>query len=360
MIFIKTIVYIKNILNLTKAKFIKLLEDESLRGILIRIALFLFIVTASFKLLFSFSTYQSFGSSNEILGLLIKVISVIVAVIVSYLFAKLFSERKERIGRKQEIDILAKKVFRLQRLSYRIRFSHEFWQIRTDYNPKNIIDYNYKKLTLESYRYNDKRPYEEQLKISSEIGSLAGQAYLGLKGLENEEHSFVFIQDFNLKTFSLDELHKFKECAHFFGTFLYKNNSGDACFNRMQTIDKDYIDDLYFKIMDRKINRKQFGTDITDLYSFFSETFLDNLYYLTDLNEARMSKLFYWALQNVVVSLLLLTMSLFLLIIDLNPVTEYVFTLLAVSIFVGNTVDLVTIIYNAVKTELKIDKVYKI
>ena len=105
---------------------------------LLRLLLILIIATLLFKGLVLYSSSSKLDSEN-VLSLLVRIISVISAIVISYLFSKLFAERKERVNRKYEIDEISKKIILLQKISFTIRSCHEFWRISDSVNPKSVI-----------------------------------------------------------------------------------------------------------------------------------------------------------------------------------------------------------------------------
>ena len=79
---------------------------------------------------------------------LITTISVLIAIIITYLFSKLFSEKSIRIDRKKDIDDLAKRLTYLRRIAFHLIGMHEFWKFNGFY-PKSVIDTKYPDLTWE-------------------------------------------------------------------------------------------------------------------------------------------------------------------------------------------------------------------
>ena len=63
---------------------------------------------------------------------------------------------------------------------------------------------------------------------------------------------------------------------------------------------------------------------------------------------------------NMLVFILLLIISLFTYIIDINIFTGFIVTTLIVSFFISNTVDLVIITVNSIINELDVQEIYQI
>ncbi|MFP8894723.1 hypothetical protein [Chryseobacterium sp. EZn1] len=208
-------------------KIIDYLENNYFRMIILQIC---FIVTC--LILFSYSKAENFNK-KEILSLLISAGCIIIAIMVTYLFSKLFAEKTIRVERKKEIDEYAIKITQLRNIAFRILDMHEFWKLRT-VNIKSAVDYHYPNLTYEEYRGYDipgirKFTYDEHTEMNDKIHGVSGQSYLALKGLTNGENEFLFYAEVNPQNYSLEDIERYTEYCNSFWYFL--DNSDDTIVN---------------------------------------------------------------------------------------------------------------------------------
>lgn len=324
---------------------------------LIRLAVFLLVILFSFEFFTQNSSSHHFDV-KELLNLLISTISIIIAIIITYLFSKLFSEKAERIQRKTEIDIFSHKITSLRRMAYQISRFSEFWKFN-DNNIKSKMDHKYKYLVYEDIR-NDKYTYEELTPVIDDVGETAIQAYLALKGLQNEENAFGFFQTFNPKNYTLDEISRFKNYANSFWYLLDRSDSEIVNFDKENRYSLDHIDELYFEITSKKIDQLNYNKEIKELFGHFDTDIFHRHFYLSKLNTTTLPKVYISSLLNMFIFISLVIASLIIFIADFGSLTKYLSTLLIVSIFIANTIDLTIITVSALKSELNIEAFYRI
>jgi hypothetical protein len=304
-------------------------------------------------------------NKKEVLSILISVIAIIIAIIVTYLFSKLFAEKSIRIERKKEIDELSLKITSLRRIAHHIRTRHEFWLFK-DVNIKSIIDKKYPNLLYEQYRGNEvpgirKLTYEELSEIEENIHGADGQAYLALKGLEDNANRFSFYSEVNPQNYTLNDVARYKQYAGSFWYLLDKSDDSIVNFNGIHKYWLDNISELYFKIRGKQIDEKNYKSQIKDLFTEFDSIYFDKHYYLNSLNSDIFPTPFKSSFGNMLVFVILLIASLFAYIINLDHRNcEVVITVFLVSAFIANTVDLVLLTFKSIKNELEINEVFKL
>ena len=323
----------------------------------LRILIFLLINLICIKIFYQNSSYINFDK-KEVLSLLISVISIIIAIIITYIFSKLFAEKAERIQRKSEIDELSHKITTFRKIAFHIRGFYDFWKFGKN-NIKSKMDRKYKTLVYEDIR-NDRFTYDELTPIIDDVGEMAIQAYLGLKGLENNERTIHFFQSFDPKNYTLDEIARFEEYTGIFWSLLDRSSDKIVNLNKENEYSLNQIDELFFKITGRQIDKRNYNKEIKELFSYFQSEIFQKHYYLNKLNSVRIPKLFLSSLFNILVFICLLIASLMLFISNFNILIEYSSTIFIVSVFIANTVDLIILTFSALKTELKIDEFYRI
>lgn len=329
----------------------------------LRIVIYAIVTLTCFWIFNQYTNIDKF-EKKEILSTLISVISIIIAIIVTYLFSKLFAEKSIRIERKKEIDILSTKITYLRRIAFHLRSLHEFWKFN-DINVKSIIDHKYKDLTYEEYRGYDlpgqrKFTYEESTKISEKIYGTDGQAYLALKGLEDGENSFSFYSEFNPKNYSLDDIARYKEYAGSFWYFLDRSSDDIVNFKGCSSYWLNNIDELFYKITGKQIDTDNYKKELKDLLTEYDSVIFEKHYFLNSLNSVKLPKFYVKGLTNMTVFLILLIISVFAFVLDFCNLTEFALTIILLSLFIANTIDLILITFQSIKSELKVDEIYQI
>lgn len=326
-----------------------------------RSLLYELMIFISFVIFFHFTDYKMFNKSNA-LSMMISITSIIVAIIITFIFSKLFSEKTIKVERKREIDELAIKITYLRRIAFHIRGMHKFWIIGKS-NAKSVIDSKYKELLYEEYRGYDgykKYDYNEKQKINEEIHGSIGQSYLALKGLEDGGNRYSFYDEVNPQNYTLDDIQKYNDYVSSFGYFIDSSDSSKVNFNNVSSYEMNFIDELYLKITGKPINKMNYNCEIKELFSSFEAVIFKKHYYLTSLNSDNYPGVFKKSFNNMFVFIILLIISLIVYIIDLDLILSFVFSISLLSIFIANTVDLVFITRQSIKSELTVNEIFKI
>ena len=268
------------------------------------------------------------------------------------------------VERKKEIDEFSKKITYLRRLAFHIAGLHDFWKYK-DVNIKSIIDHKYEELTYEEYRGYEieghrKLTYDERDKIDEDIYSTDGQAYLALKGLQDTHNTYEMYTEFNPQNYSLDDIVRYKEYAGSFWYFLDKSDPLVYDFDRVNKYSMNFINELYFKIMNKPIDTENLRKDIKDMFTYFDQEVFEKHAYLTSLNSNGFSSIFKNSFLNMFIFIVLLLLSIFIYVVDGSKKFNYISTLLILSVFISNTIDLTLITYQSIKQELNIKDIFSI
>jgi len=328
-----------------------------------RILLYEISFSITFLILISYTPISTF-EKKESLSTIISVVSIILAIIITYLFSKLFAEKSIRIERKKEIDEFAKKITYLRRIAFHIRGMHDFWK-HNNHNLKSIIDNRYSGLLYEEYRSYEIPgirifTYEESTKISDEIFGTDGQAYLALKALEDNENSFAFFSEFNPQNYSLDDISRYKEYAGSFWYFLDRSDRETYNFSRVNRYHLNFVDELYFKITGNQINQEDYRQNMKDLFSLFDSDIFEKHSFLNNLNSDIFPRIFRVSFLNMLVFLILLIFSVIFYTITTSSIFDYLSTLFLLSLFISNTFDLILITFQSIKSELDVNDIFTI
>tara|TARA_R110000868_G_scaffold72437_4_gene211150 strand:- start:3997 stop:5073 length:1077 start_codon:yes stop_codon:yes gene_type:complete len=327
---------------------------------LCRLLIFLVVLFASFNIFLKNTNGLNFNK-KDILGILISIISIIVAIIVTYLFSKLFAEKTIKVERKKEIDIISLKITRLRKIAFHIRNMHNFWIFRN--NVKSAVDGKYPHLTYEEYRSSvlqgKKLSYEEWVKIDKDIYGTSGQAYLAIKGLVDGESDYSMFGKFTPKNYSLNDVERYKEYGGSFWSLLDRSDDSIVNFNGVANYWFEKVEILFFEIQGIQINSSDRKMEIKRLFEDFESKYFPKHYYLNSLNQKYFSA-FFNSLFNLLVFVVILLLCLFLFIIELTYNLEYIYSLILVSAFIANTVDLIILLITSIYSEQKIEEIFTI
>lgn len=329
----------------------------------LRIIIFEIIFIFSCIILFNNTSESSFNK-KEVLSLLISIISILFAILVTYIYSKLFTEKTIRIERKKEIDEHSLKITSLRNIAFHILGLHEFWKFQ-DANIKSAVDYHYPDLKYEEFRGYDlpglrQFTHDEWKEINDKIYSTSGQAYLALKGLTDGENDFSFYHVVNPKNYSLDNVQSFIEYCNSFWYLLENSDDKIVNFNKVHSYWLEPIYESYFRITGKKIKKENLKDEIKNLMVLFTTEIFEKHYYLTKLNSDFFPKIFRQNLFNLLIFLIILILSLFVFVIDFSIFYNYFLTLILVSLFVSNTIDLFVLTIKSIRTELEITEIFKI
>lgn len=327
---------------------------------LCRLLIFLFFLLSSFDLFLKNTNDFSFNK-KDILGILISVISIIVAIIVTYLFSKLFAEKAIKVERKKEIDRMSLKITQLRKIAFHIRNMHNFWKFRS--NVKSAVDNKHASLTYEEYRsstINGKKiRYEDWVKIDKEIYGTSGQAYLAIKGLVDGASDYSMFGEFTPRNYSLNDIERYKEYAGSFWYLLDRSDNNIVNFDRVSDYWFEKVEHLFFQIQGTQLNPEDRKMEIKRLFEDFESKYFPKHYYLNTLNQKYFSA-FINSLFNLLIFVVILLFSLFLYVIEQTSNQDYIFSLLLVSAFIANTIDLIILLVTSIYSEQKIEEIFSI
>ena len=295
---------------------------------------------------------------EKILSLLISTIGITVAIIISFLFSKLYSEKNERIERKRRIDFLSKKITALRKIVHFIRRSHEFWN-HFNKNIKHFLDSKYKDLTLYDY---DRMGYDLHRSFHEEVdfGELAAQAYLGLKEIEGKVRStIVFLDRLYRKNYTLEELAIFKDSCERMWSFM---DHHPGVFREISTLSiletkpiKENLKIIYPDFSEEDFNNKK----LKQLFDDFADGHIREQYYLTQRNSVSFGKSFNSLLFDLVVFVLLIICGILILSVDLTADLKLIITNIIVALFSAIVIDLLANVIMSIRKELTVMDFYE-
>lgn len=156
---------------------------------------------------------------------LISSLGIIIAVVTTFIFTKIFNERTERIRRKRLIDEFSLKVNAIRILAFQLCSRSEFWQNQSTYNLRTL----YPDLNLFDLL---RLKYDDYQKILDESGlsELTLQGYLGATWLKGDDgFPMEILQPTFRKNYSIEELIGYLEACNAITAYLYEYH-GDIEF----------------------------------------------------------------------------------------------------------------------------------
>jgi len=240
-------------------------------------------------------SYVTINKTNELLMAIASATAIMVAIIVSYLFAKLFAEKEKRIQRKTLIDEYSQKITAFRRIAHFIYSDVKFWNHFSNVKS-NCEKANYKDLTMEDY---DKNYEKEDETYKNELGSdTVVQAYLAIRDLQSSERSsFEFYRSFKLRNYTINELILYKDACNRFSYFLREKKNDVLNFWNINELKQNYL-----FITQKNIEVDNLIEPIREIFGDFEAKLLHECYYLTKLNETKLPNEFI----NIIVNLTIL------------------------------------------------------
>ena len=284
---------------------------------------------------------------NNILNLLISTISITIAILVTFFFSKLFAEKQERIQRKVRIDEYSEKLTAFRRIAFHLRSNDKIWNVVP--KMKSTLDNKYKYLTLEDFM-------QKYVDLTDELGAEAApMAYLGLRGLENNESTFDFYKLFKIQNYSLKEIISFKDYSNKVWYF-FENNKEVLSFTETSTLHLNPIKENYFIITKRQTNNDLLSKDLIELFDAFSEKFFHEYSYLTYLNTRKLPQHFTWISINFVLYVVMIIASIIIYTLDFSIASKSNLVIIILSVFISSTIDLTIGLFLSLRRELDINE----
>ena len=280
----------------------------------------------------------------NLINLIATVTSLTVAVIITFVFSKLFSEREDRIQRKVTIDEYSLKVNALRKIAFYLRQEPAIWEVLLPVaGHKAILE----KYTLAKWKIKIHPDLHEY-----ELGALA---YLSLKEMEINEGNYGYFQ---LRNYTENEIVKFIECSgNVWRAFL--NHNGEFTINKgsiwIRRINTEY------QIAAGVIVSDSISiASILDLFSVDQNSLMNKLRHLIVLNNKPLSRYFYWMFFNFIIYSIILILSLALFIAPFCNSFKLSLLVFLIQLFILNTIDLIFGLIFTIKKEVKVTEIYKI
>lgn len=296
----------------------------------------------------------------DILPILLSTTGITIAIIISFIFTKLFTEKNERIERKRLIDLESKKVTAFRKICHFFKGSFEFWT--TFGNLKNKLDKKYINLSLKSYDSSE-IDYETYSAFCEEVnyGELGGQAYVGLRLIEGKEYSDINYLDSQLrKNYTLKEIADINDASGRIWSFFdhYKRKMveiGTVSELQLNQIKKNILIIYPEYNIDNLDNVK-----LQNTFSDFQESTTRKLYYLTQKNSASFGKQFNLLLTNLSLFVIMIIVGVMILSLNYKESVKIFHLQIYISFFILLVIDLLVNVVQSIRNELIIEEFYEL
>ena len=297
---------------------------------------------------------------NYIITTILTTTGVTVAIIITFLFSKIFSERNERVERKRQIDIESKKITALRKICYFLKSAHDFWVPFG--NLKDKLDKKYSNLKLKSYDA-ETLSFDNYQAFLDEVnyGELGGQAYTGIREIAGNEISGLVYYDSQLrKNYSLDEISFIQDASSRIWSFFdtYKADMVDITKisqNHRKQIEKN-IKLIHPEYEPAEINNEK----LQSLFDEVNEAITRKMYMLTQKNNKFLGRRMNLLLLDLILFVLIILSGVFILSLNYVDFKKIFDIQVWISIFIISVIDLIINVIYAIRKELVIDDFYEL
>jgi hypothetical protein len=293
---------------------------------------------------------------KEILNIIISTSAILGAILITYLFGKLFSDKTKYIEIKKIVDHYAVHINSFRNLIFRLTNIPQLWEIDNKKNIITVIKQDYPNLTL--YQYREELGYEEFQIIEKNINYTQGQAYLAMKYILDDDESFMDYDDNNFRNYSLEDIASYSESLQFIWSYLDRSAESKFIASKIPDTWFERLDEYYFKIKNERLLKQTFKQQIKDLMDFMKETIFKKHYYYNSLLPNGLPHNYKSLFTNIFILSVVIIASIIMFMIEIE--VEYQLTLLVVSTFIYNLIDTVISTFLTMKNELKIEERYTI
>lgn len=317
------------------------------------------IVLSAVTCLFYLLTFpiNSLETKKQIINSLISATSITFAIIISFLFGKLFAERSVRVVRKSEIDKMSVSITKMIRLSQLLWKHSGMWKA---FPRVTLIDKHEPELTVFIFRgeMGERRlSYDERSRLCESYGGeLAIQTYLSFKGLVGKD-IFAIVNPIEVKNYSDSELMKYFEYCSHISYFFMEYNESIKIFNNSSYF-QDNIKEAYFLVTGKQLETQNINQQLSEFYGDFAASDIVKMRYLTRTNNKQMPNYFRTILRQAIY----LAILLFLLLLQYTILERWShsYVLMICGIFIGVTARVITSIVYSVRKEITITDFYSL
>jgi hypothetical protein len=281
---------------------------------------------------------------SSILQITLSISGILIAIITTFIFSKILTERNERINLKYRIDEFSIKINSLRKISKILTSSSNFWIN----NCRNIFhEYpNIDLFTLREFNYDQ---HTDFINITH-TSDLTSQAFLGLHIIQGDDIDQLSLHYTYRKNYQIEELYKYQDCCSqmFAYTEEYHNR---VSFEEWATT--DILNEFRkFEYPVAVVTGKSIGS----LFDDFNTKYIPNLIKLTSKSRESIGQIYNWIFVDMVFALLILSISIIGLTFCTLPNDVVIAIVLSIILVMF---DIVLNTFQSLKTEIQIKEFYK-
>jgi Co/Zn/Cd efflux system component len=304
---------------------------------------------------------------NSLINMLITTIGIVVAIIITFLFAKMYSDRTEKIERKRQIDRLTKKITALRKFFYHILNASDFWKLNETTNVKNIIEKDYPNYSWKDFNklnYTEKQSLRNKLNFDLTIF----ETYIAIRDLiEGKLNDNVF-NDLYKTNYSLIELDKLNNL--FSRIYVYfEGFDGSSSVPDIASIHYPFKNNMLTNLKSAGINLKSesaiTNSEILNILNYYPERIIVEAYPLIKKNMRKLSLTFKCLLGDLIILVFVLISCVLYSSVKIDTINKFQECLnislisFFVSIFLLIVFDILINVFVSIVTELKIEEFYE-
>jgi hypothetical protein len=271
---------------------------------------------------------------------IISTIGIMNAIIITFIFAKLYAEKSEITERKKRMHQLSDKINALKKITYILFQKNQFWN-----NPKLLAEYyNYSKIVGEKNGLKSR-----SAELTKNFGLLRSLDQF----INNINDDYITYNKFNQIIYTQDDL---ENIHSMFWSLLEWMQTKPEEFLKVEDLaqhDQNVIIENINIINESESIRIFNNNTLSQTLNDYIHIFLEEHYILRALNSRAARSYFNNLLFDLFVFVILIIAGLILLNVTSNPSIELTVNQLIVAVFIATVIDILKNIVLAVRFEFK-------
>lgn len=291
---------------------------------------------------FEFQKQHPIGINGVKIALpnIISTIGIMNAILITFIFAKLYAEKSEIVARKKRMHQLSDKINALKKITYILFRKNQFWN-----NPKLIAEYqNYSKLKEEKNKPGD---YSAELTEGLLLLRILDEF------IDNIDDDYITYNKFNQIIYTQEDLENISSTLWLLLELMQSNSEEFLKVEDLSQHDQNIIIENINIINESEsisiFNNNTLSQTIHD----YIHIFLEEHSILRALNSRAARSYFNNLLFDLFVFVVLIIAGLILLNVTSKPATELLVNQLIVAVFIATVIDILKNIVLAVRFEFK-------
>lgn len=277
---------------------------------------------------------------NIALPNIISTIGIISAILITFIFSKLYAEKSEIVERKKRIQQLSAKINSIRKIIYILFKKNQFWNNQT---------------LLAKYQQFSKLP--DEAKVASHYADEYGEQLNTLWNIDtiinNIDEDYIIYNKFNLTKYSQKDLVTILFTFDSLLPMMQVNPEEFLNIEELPGQDQDFIVENMKVINESESIRKLDNNTLRKTMEDYSQIFLEEHYILIKLNSPKARRNFNYLMFDLFIFIVLIITGLLFLNIRAKASMTLFVNQLIVSVFVATVIDILKNILQAVRFEFK-------